>query len=151
LKATLKEVDAEFGKLDFLAKMGACAAVAGFGADPASAWDINTLAYTSPNYPKDETGYKDPLEKGYHSHCCSYPCRETVVIAGKCVSSHQATYALLGKIAKLCGAPIEHIHPIIDDWKRKRYPGAPKTYTDQAHALTDYGFNGVWPSGFDGL
>jgi len=43
LRATLKEVDAEFGKLDFLAKLGACAAVAGFGADPASAWDINTL------------------------------------------------------------------------------------------------------------
>jgi len=151
LRATLKEVDTEFGTLDIVGKISACAAVAGFGADVANAWDINTLAYTSPNYPKDQTGYTDPLEKGYHSHCCSYPCRDTVVIEGKCVSSHQATYVLLGKIAALCSTPIGYVHPIIDDWKRRRYPGAPRTYTDQAHALTDYGFGGAWPADFDGL
>ncbi|HNQ90555.1 MAG TPA: RHS repeat-associated core domain-containing protein, partial [Verrucomicrobiota bacterium] len=152
LSTTLREVEDEFGKLDVLGKVQACAAVGGIGANLENAWDINTLAYTSPNYPAQEIGYLDPLEKGETSHCCSfYSCRETVVLGGRCVHSHQATFVLLGRIAHLCGVPTGVVHPFIDEWKRKRYPNSHEIYTQQAHALADYGNSGSFPRDFYGL
>jgi len=151
LNATLNEVAQKFAALGAFDKLKACGAVAGVGGNAASAWDINTLAYTSPNYQEQYPDYKDPLEKGGNSHCCPRSCADTVVVNGQCVFSHQATYALFGKIGELCSFPPAALHAAIDAWKQQRYPKADKVFTDHAHAMTDYGNGQGFPGDFEGL
>ena len=118
------------------------------------AWDINELAYSAPEIDAilRTDGYSNPLPRGDGS-----TCKFTVAINGKCYHANQVTYAMWGKMFKLCGSdfnrnvfgvslPYSKATAVAGAaaWKQSRYGQGPDNiYVQQAVDFTGYGYDGT--------
>lgn len=151
LKRTMQDIRSAFDGWTILQKFSACAAMLE-KEQQNKMFDINELAYTSPDFQKGYAEmfpgkkYIDRLEKG--SLECG--CKDTVSIEGRCFYSSQATYVMLGVMVDLCTPSAlnnRFSHTVMDqvvDKIRERKlrqfgQDAANPWTQQAVALAWYG------------